>query len=423
MIGDLSMRALVLVVSLLLAVPILVLAEETADWPRISEIRFEGNDTTREQVFLREMDLAPGDPANPERIERNRQAILDLGLFRSVHIDQTPVSDGVVLTVRVREKYYFLAIPRFDTSSDRDYSYGAQVRWNNVWGLNHTLNLYAEQGRYPDHRLREDERSFRLSYNAPYLLGRDSFGGSIERIERVVPDDAGSYDETIDRLELRISRDFRANRPRRGWIASTGLYRQSQTTAGEFAPPPDGTATALVLGADYADVRFYLYSEQGRRFASRLELAQEGWLSDYSYQRLDMGYTEYIGLPWGEHHNLNLIGALGWYGGGTGRIDTYGLGGSGDLRGYPADYLEGQRYGYFSAEYLRPLGPDWLRLLVLAEAGATGGSIEGGREGLYGNIGLGVRIRLTWFINVEIEAGVAWPLRGGEGMQFFAGGN
>ncbi len=417
------MRALSVLVLLLSVVSVPVTGVEADDWPKVTEIRFEGNDITREQVFLREMDLAPGDPADPERIERNRQAIQDLGLFRSVHIEQTPTPEGVALTVRVREKYYILPIPRFDTSSDRDYSYGAQLRWNNLWGRNHTLNLYAEQGRYPDDRLREDERSFRLSYDAPYLLGRDSLGGGIERIERVVPGEPGSFDETIDRMELRISRDFRDNRPRRGWIASTGLYRQSQTASGEFAPPPDGAATALVLGADYADVRFYLYSEQGSRLSSRLELAEEGWLSDYSYRRFDLSHTEYIGLPGGDHHNLNLIGALGWYGGGPGRVDAYSLGGSGELRGYPSDYLEGQRYGYLSAEYLRPLGPDWLRLLVLAEAGATGGSISDGREGFYGNLGLGVRIRLTWFINVEIEAGFAWPLRGGEGVQFFAGGN
>lgn len=401
-----------------------LLAAPAAVAQRISEIRFEGNRITREEVFLREMTVHPGDPVDPTRIEDSRQAIQDLGLFREVRIEQVPDGEDVALVVRVREKYFLLPMPRVDTSSDRDYSYGGQLRWSNFLGRNHTLNLYAETGRYPNDRLREREKSARIGYNAPYLLGRDTLDGRIERIERVVPGAEGSYDETIDRLQLLGIRDYRDNRPRRGWLLNAGLFHQRQTTAGEFAPPPDGRATAVVLGADYADVRFHLYSENGRRFGSRLEVAEDGWGSDYGYRRLTLRHAEMLALPHGEHHNLNLVGSAGWYSGGTGRRNAFSLGGSGWMRGYEADFIEGQRYGYGTVEYLRPLGRDWLRLLLLAEVGATGGSVDLARSGgPYASIGAGVRLRLTWFVNVEVEAGVAWPLRGGDGARFFAGGN
>lgn len=391
----------------------------------IVAIQFSGNEVTREQVLLREMALAVGDPADTDAIARSRQAIADLGLFREVIIDLQPGDEGVALDVRVREKRYLLPVPRIDASSDRDRSYGLQLRWNNAWGLNHTLNAFVEDGRYPNDRQRERERRGRLAYDAPLVHGRWGLAGRIERIERVVPtSDEGSFDESINRLELLASYDLRDARPRRGWIASAGLATDAQTTAGALAPPRDGRATALVLGANHDNRRFHLYSETGRRSSLRAEVAQRGWGSDYGYRQLALRHDEYIGLSGGDHHSLYLISEGAWRAGGTSRRNTYDLGGSGRLRGYPLDYLEGERFGYVAAEYLRPLGPDWLRLLVLAEAGATGGSVDAQARtgGPYASIGVGLRMRLSWFVNVEVEVGVAWPLRGGDGSRIFAGG-
>lgn len=91
-----------------------------AAWPPLASIRFEGNEVTREHVLLREMSVVPGDPADPVLIERSRQAILDLGLFRQVETQEEATPDGVALIVRVREKRCLLPIPRLDTSSDGD---------------------------------------------------------------------------------------------------------------------------------------------------------------------------------------------------------------------------------------------------------------------------------------------------------------
>ena len=57
-------------------------APPTPPWPRIVGIEVSGNENTRDKVILREFDLAPGEPADPARISRGRQAVSDLGLFR-----------------------------------------------------------------------------------------------------------------------------------------------------------------------------------------------------------------------------------------------------------------------------------------------------------------------------------------------------
>lgn len=392
--------------------------------PRIVAVEFSGNEATQESVLLREMVVRAGDPADAELIERSRQAILDLGLFREVDAELVPSDEGVILRIRMNERRYLLPVPRVDASSDRDTSYGGQLRWNNVYGLNHTLDARYLKGDHPDDRLRESETSARLYYDAPYLFNeRDGAFIELERIDRVVPGQAGSFDEDIDRMDLRFYRDFRESRPRRGWIGTAGLRWQSQDASGTFAPPADGDSTALVVGADYSDFRFHVYSETGTRFSSQLELASDALLSDYSYRKLEAEYREHIGLDTGDHHSLHLITGAGWMSGGPGRVNEFSLGGSGRLRGYGNDFIEGQRYVWGAVEYLRPLYWDWLRLLVLAEAGYTGGSVVDARSGgPYSSIGLGLRLRVTWFVDVEFEAGVAWPLRGGDGMEVFAGG-
>lgn len=406
---------------------------EAEPWPRIVEIRLSGNEKTRDKVILRELDLAPGDAADPVAIEDGRQAVLDLGLFREVKATTHEVPGGVVLELTMREKFHLLVLPRIDASSDQDYSYGAQLRWSNVGGLNHRLNLTVEKGEFPEERDRREETSARVSYRAPHIFDSAyELRSRMERRERVTPvidpvsnevtDD--SFDETFDHFEIGLVRDLRLGRPRRGWLLGGALFWQRQDTEGEFAPPPDGQALALVGTADYDDMRFHLYSQTGRRFAARIEAAGDGLASDYDYTRTTASYFQSRAIGDTPHQTVHLLGSAGVLTGGPGSRNEFSLGGSGQMRAYDSDFLEGNYYYYGSLEYLRPIKWDWLRLLAFVEVGGSGDDREGLRDGSpYADIGVGVRIRLTWFVDIEIEAGVAYPLRGGDGANFFAGGN
>lgn len=394
-----------------------------APWPTVTSVAIEGNRVTRESVILRELALAPGDPADPSLIEASRQAVLDLGLFRAVEIETRPQSTGVALRVRVDERRYVLPIPRIETSSDRDVSYGGQLRWSNVGGRNHSLHLTVERGRFPDDRLREREEGARISYSAPYFLGSAyQLSASAERIERQTPSPEGGYDQTLERAQVLAIRDFTRGRPRHGWRVGGGLYRHDQTTAGPFAPPPDGAATALVGIADYSDLRYRVFSEEGRRLTARVEWAPAG-SGDYAYRQFFAHAAQYRAIGDRDHQSLHLIAEGGFREDGPRSRNAFFLGGSSRLRGYPSQYLGGERFYRLSAEYLRPLRWDWLRLLAVAELGGTGDDVERRSPGgVHGSVGLGFRIRLSRFVDAEVEFGVAWPLRGGEGPQFFAGG-
>lgn len=392
--------------------------------PRVAEIRFEGNAVTRDEVLSRELDFVVGDRLTPERLGNSRQAIADLGLFREVDLRHEPGPDGAIVTVRVREKRYLLPIPRVSGNTDRGASLGAQLRWSNVGGLNHTLNAYVETGR-PDDRIAEREDRLRVVWNAPYLFN-DGYGMAVqfEHLRRDAFGPLGVFDERLDYFELRVLHDHREGRPRSGWVFSAGPSWQRQAAHGPLAPAADGSATALVLTADYSDLRFHLYSETGDTLVTRLEIARDGWLSDYSYSRADVEYRRHLPLTGGQHHNLHLIAAAGWVNGGSTWRNAYSLGGTTRLRGYELDTLEGRSYAYAAAEWLRPVAHDWLRLLVVAEAGATSRSLTPGLDGgPYASVGVGFRVRLPWFVGIELELGVAQPLRRGDGIRFFAGTN
>jgi outer membrane protein assembly factor BamA len=410
-------------VALLLIAP----AANAEPWPEIAQLRFEGNEVTRESTLRRELALREGDAADPERIEDGRQSILDLALFREVEARTEPRADGRVdLVYSVLEKRFFLPIPRIDASSDADVSYGAQLRWSNVWGLNHRLDAVVERGDFPEDQRRREEESLRLSYDAPNLIkDRYELRLDAEYLDRVTPRDGRVFDENFRLFEVLVADDRRSGRPRTGWILGGGLLLQEQEASGEFAPPSDGRATALVGVAAFRDQRFHVFSETGRRFDLRLETAADGWGSDYSYSKATAGYFDSIGLGEVEqHHTLHLLGSAGTVVAGPESRNEFGLGGSGRMRGYESDFVQGNRYYYGAVEYLRPLRWDWLRVFATLEVGGADDDIAGQADGRpYASLGVGVRLRLPWFVNVELEVGIAQPLIDGDGARIFAGGN
>lgn len=393
-----------------------------AQEPEIKSIEFEGNDVTRPEVMLRELVVRPGDPADPARIERSRQGIQDLGLFRSVQARVTPVAGGVVLTFVVEEKWYILPIPRLDANSEGENAYGLSVRWYNVWGLNHTLR--GNWTRRDEEKANKGEStSYAVGYSMPFLFD-SPFGLGLSVGHSVSPiTDFGGYDETVDSAGLSLSRSFATGPASQGLGVATSLSWSRQDTQGPTAPAPYGQALVLGIAASYRDLRYNLYSEEGVLASGSVSGASEGLGSDYSFGWVQGSVGRYFRVGETPHQNVNVFAAAGTYHGGPVEHTSYdglhALGGASVLRAYPADFRIGDAYYHVAAEYLRPIGADWLRGLVVLEAGNAFEDASGFNSRVYTSVGLGLRLRLTFLVNVEVEAGVAWPIDGGN-QRFFA---
>jgi outer membrane protein assembly factor BamA len=384
---------------------------------------FRGNETTRPVTMLREMPIKVGDPADPRVIERSRQGVQDLGLFRSVQASEEPLDDGVRLVITVKEKFYVLPLPRGDVSSDGGYGWGAQLRWNNVWGLNHTFNPYFER-RQPsegdaDPEKRGLQTRYLFRYNAPFVFDTKyslGFGGMYLKTPYLEPI---RYDLTQTLFNVDLSRKLSGGRGSQGWTGYSGLNWNEEVNAGIGAPPELGHALSGFAGAYYRDLHFNVYSDEGVTYGFSLQSASQDLSSDYNFTTWGANYARYLNVGRAPHQNLNVLFEA------RARHDSdlddyYAIGGNQSLRGYEPETEKGDAYYRASVEYLRPVFRRSIRALVVVDAARAfpePADMEFDRVNV--GVGVGLRMRIQAFVSFDLEIGVAWPVNGG-GPRLFA---
>jgi hemolysin activation/secretion protein len=398
--------------------------------PVIREIVFRGNEVTRPVTMLREMPLRVGDPADPAAIERSRQGVQDLGLFRSVHADLEPVEGGARLVIKVKEKLYLLPFPRADANSDGGYGYGVQLTWNNVWGLNHTFRPYFERRQPGEGDADPETRGIltrsQLRYTAPFVWGKfgmDATAGYL-KTPYLTP---LRYEQTATLLSLALTRKFSDGQTSQGWTGYAGLAWNNEDHSGPQVPTdPDevalGHSLALGAGAAYRNLHFNVYSDEGVTWGFGVQSATKDVASEYDFTTWSGYYYRYFDVGDTPHQNLNLQLDVqsrhdGRYGG-----DFYAVGGTSTARGFEPETAKGDAIYVASIEYLRPVFRNSIRLLAVIDA--TNAFVEPADahfDKVYVSAGLGVRVRIQAFVALDLELGVAWPLNSdGGGARVFA---
>lgn len=398
--------------------------ESSTAVPLIREIIFLGNETTQPKTMLREISLRVGEPANAEQIERSRQAIQDLDLFKSVVAQQEPLADGVRIVFVVKEKWFLLPYPRLSANVDGQYSYGAQLEWNNLRGLNHSLEIEVSQSD-SNREGYGKKNSYSASYYAPFIADSKqnlllSVGRSTTPRSNDLTDEP--YTETNFTSEALVTRTFSTTAASQGWTVGGGVFYQNQDRYGLGAAPPYGEATALVGTVEYRDLHLKIYSEEGSLFKLRTENAINGFVSDYGYSKFVAEYDRYIPIGRVPHQTLQLSTVIGGNFSGPDEVQKFALGGGSGLRAYPRYTYEGNSLYYVSAIYQRPIGWDWLRVMAGVEAGNVAPKANTVLfQDISADVLLGLRLRVSWFINLEFEAGWAIPLDGSSNGRFFGG--
>lgn len=398
----------------------------------IVAIEFDGNKVTREKILRQEMTLKEGDVADPVQIEISRQAIMNLGLFSSVRADLEPREGGMLLRIAVKEKYFILPVPKLNRDDDNNFSYGAEISFDNLSGLNQKLKLRYET---EDSAVVRDGKIITslLSYSYPRLYGGPwTLGAETSKTRSPVEVTVGLTTQEYEReawaASVQASRWLNEAGPSQGWQIGGGLIWRRNVYASDSTIQTDPYRDAQAVGfsglLQFVDVRDFLYSRSGTEYGYNGELAAPILGSDTHYTRHEFFYRKYFTFPERLHENIDVQARLGLSSGDIFRSDlyAYALGGSKSLRAYDTASFSGNSYVLVNAQYLRPLfGYNELRGVVFLDFGNTYPSnTEINLGDMKWNIGIGFRWRLKSFIKIDLRVDIAYAL-GLEKPQVFAG--
>ena len=326
----------------------------------IERIRFEGNTTTREIILREELLFKEGDFFSTEKMLRSRQSIKNLGLFKIVWARAERSDEGVIVTFTMTEKWYILPIPTLSRNTDGDITYGIDVTWDNIFGLNQSAELEIEQEDQADG---ETQQSGSLDYFIPKIPGTVlglAMGIKRERTLTVSEDDNGNalgeYYDYIDRFNISTSRWLRRIAPSQGWFAGVGItWSRNYQIAASGAPllEEDLRVVDFSTSLGFTAVNDHEYYRSGQEFGGSVGFGRDALGSTEDYSNVVAYWRIYqpIHVPVWSNVNIQLRAGLN-----HGQSDVFELGGGSTMRGILDDNKAiGDTYALANVNWLIPI--------------------------------------------------------------------
>lgn len=388
--------------------------------PVINSVRYEGNNVSQTAMLKREIFIAEGDVYDESLVEKSRQAIMDLGLYKSVSYRVEPVDalpgdtvslDGALavdVVFSLSEKYYVLLIPRARID-DEDKKVGLQLLWNNVWGMNHEMELlYENRGRGLG--VKQKRELFRYDYpninNSPYSLYVELLA-----INEVDTSEIEALDRQDEIFRLAGSRWLNDQGRNRGWFTGASVLLQHRRNLLLSDQSVDYT-DAVVLGLDvgYDNVSHYEYNRGGKAYGYTLDWSHDSLGSDSEFTRHLFYYRSYYRFDSRPLSNLNVQTRLGHSNNYILGNTAFELGGSSDLRGYENDRFNGNTMLLTNIEYVFPYeSHPLLRYVTFIDLGNTYDQLsELFHRQLHVGAGVGLRWKIKSFVRVDLRADIGY---------------
>lgn len=397
-------------------------AEENSESSILDEIHFAGNKVTRASVLRQEMVIKEGEPYTPQQIEKSRRALMNMGLFKSVRIEPLHEQGKNILLVTVDERFYILPLPLLDyrpsflaDETANNYSYGGEVRFDNLFGLNQRLKISYREKKYEDDVEPQVKRA-ELHYVYPHIIGTPyhlelrfstletnirEYTGSVLTSDTSQNDQSGS---------IVLSRWLNPNGISEGWRAGAGISATT-TDYGEIfgvSPYTNHDEYALIGSIGYHMVNDYPYHREGYEYSYSMQLADKAFTSDHEYFRNKFSYRRYVPLNnFDANFNTQLLVGIA-----TGTEPAYALGDSTSLRGYDSDILEGNLLLQANFEYHHHIsGYRQLRGVLFMDTANVWPEVnEIDRLELLNSIGIGARWRVQSFVDMNLRVDFAYNL-------------
>ena len=294
----------------------------------IAEVRLEGNRVTREYVIRRELASKVGQPLQLSTLEADVQRLHNLDIFSSIRVEATGGTDGVSLTIRVREIPYAVPYISYDVTDEDGWSFGPALKSVNMMGHDVFVAGYALFG---------GTTTYLLDLTAPWITGNHiSFELDLSLIER--ENELDGFGETAFEFTPRIGTYI--GQVTRASVVISNLRIESDLPGHTLSSTNRDRLVRLgaALGYDSRDS----WGDPHRGWLNEIEVIKTGGAlpgeADYWTAHTDMRHFHAVG-----ERTLVVAGLLSMQTGDVGstlpEYMDYHLGGANSIRGYRVDEL------------------------------------------------------------------------------------
>lgn len=337
----------------------------------VGEIVLAGNETTKDEVILREMRTKEGKPLDVEVLKRDLEKIYNTGLFTKVDVTPVPLSnDSMNLVITVEESFYLIPVPQGGIKEGdlRKIWAGLNVKWRNFRGMNETLGLSFGIFYEP---------FVKASYSNPWI-GSDKYfiSTSVGYSQRYIHDIYYLPPGTIvdkDTVPKYSSESFdvsgtfgRFINPNLSVSATVGynLFHAEQFIEGRTLTP-DGQDTYLSVRASSNLDSRDLFSYPSNGALGNIQLIKYGFGNHINFNRFSLEARKYVPIiPFDDYTIIfasKVVNSISWGGNVPPYLkEQFGYGET--IRGWGATVFEGDNKLGFSAEFRFPIiKPNYLK--------------------------------------------------------------
>ncbi len=308
----------------------------------VRQVLIFGNNNTHPVIFLREMRTQEGRAFSSEELWRDRERLVDLGIFAELEVEAVPSGDGVLVVVSVYERPRWFVAPVADYDiDDAKLTVGYRLRLRNYDGHNRSFRSKGVFG---------DRDRVTATWQTPWL-GSQPMSLALE-IRFELPD--ADYSELrTSRIGLAMTRLLGDYKKVRKGITAFGrlekLDRDGTHPGGsvdEISP-----VVGLQFFRDKRNVR--IDPTRGTLLSAGTALVSSWATDELSYLRSNVDGRVFLSMWKG-----TVLAARGGTIVTTGELPPYrlvGVGGSRSIRGQPTSVETGKNLGRAAVEWRFPV--------------------------------------------------------------------
>ena len=373
----------------------------------IREIRIEGLSNVREDIVRDQLASQVGIPYTKELEQEDRQGLDRLGVFSSIKMVAAPVSDGLVLTLKVQEMLRFLPYPSINVTDENGISAGGGVKIPSLFRRAIAFSASARFG-----PLTEVEVLLSSGWRRKQKLAYD---GQYNYRDR--PNKLDEFQEESSEFELiagtSVQRDLR--------IGGRFAFLTLKSDKPDITLSADGRDNTPTLGAflHYNNLDLKTNPHQGWEIIT--DINQNGGFlgGDGDFVTAQFDIRRYQQLA--PKHVLALFSFTTLQSGNVGQqvpiYRDYHIGGTNSIRGWDRDARRGNnqfistleyRYELLSPRSYRIKGFGFYIGLQLAAFGDLGTAWDDGKDftrHMIGGGGFGIRLIIPYVDMIRVDFG------------------